>query len=99
MNKTFDYEFGKIAVTLSDLRILSEDEGGFMCLVDITECMDQDDVSTMDQKELGKYIEFLQGVQNEMIEIDNKEEAGRMRPVENGTYEITQLLADAKEAK
>ncbi|MCP1324491.1 hypothetical protein [Bacillus sp. S0628] len=70
MNKTFEYGLGAIAVTNSNLKTYRED-----CLIDITECVSDDDISTMDQKELGRYIEFLQEVQAEMIEIDKKEGA------------------------
>ncbi|OTW86394.1 hypothetical protein BK702_15330 [Bacillus thuringiensis serovar cameroun] len=68
MNKTFEYGFGKIAVTSSNLKCCGPDMK-FMNMVDITECFDEDK-STMDQKELGEFIEFLQEVRSEMIEID-----------------------------
>ncbi|MEW9139822.1 hypothetical protein ACQGSH_22400 [Bacillus wiedmannii] len=69
MNKVFDYEFGKIAVTLNHMQVMLSDMKP-RCLVDITECVETDGTSTMDQEELGKYIEFLQGVRNEMIQAD-----------------------------
>ena len=69
MNKVFDYEFGKIAVTLNHLQA-KLDNVEPRCLVDITECVETDGTSTMDQKELWRYIEFLQGVREEMIQAD-----------------------------
>ncbi|PHF94216.1 hypothetical protein [Bacillus wiedmannii] len=69
MNKVFNYEFGKIAVTLNHMQVKLNDMKP-RCLVDITECVETDGTSTMDQEELGKYIEFLQGVRNEMIQAD-----------------------------
>ncbi|UYX50400.1 hypothetical protein M3Y14_17750 [Bacillus thuringiensis] len=72
MNKIFEYGLGAIAVTNSSLSSRGENME-FLCLVDITECVSDDEISTMDQKELGQYIQFLQEVQNEMIEIDRKE--------------------------
>ncbi|MEH7458493.1 hypothetical protein V7183_15085 [Bacillus sp. JJ1127] len=96
MNKTFEYGFGAIAVTKSNMISRGEDMEP-LCLVDITECVSGDDISTMDQKELGQYIEFLQEVRDEMIESDKKEGEKEMKPVENGTYEITKLLAETKQ--
>ncbi|WP_230322428.1 MULTISPECIES: hypothetical protein [Bacillus] len=96
MNKTFEYGFGAIAVTMSSLESRGEDMES-LCLIDITECVSADEISTMDQKELGQYIEFLQEVHDEMIEIDKKEGEKAMKPVENGTYEITKLLAETKQ--
>lgn len=74
MNKIFEYGLGAIAVTNSSLSSHGENRE-FLCLVDITECVSEDEISTMDQKELGQYIHFLQEVRNEMIEIDKKEGA------------------------
>ncbi|MDO8159648.1 hypothetical protein FKQ51_20280 [Bacillus toyonensis] len=71
MNKTFEYGFGKIAVTSSNLKTSGPDMK-FMSMVDITECVESEYTSTMDQEELGEFIEFLQEVRNEMIEIDKK---------------------------
>lgn len=72
MNKTFEYGFGAIAVTKSNMISRGENMES-LCLVDITECVSDDEISTMDQKELGQYIDFLQEVRNEMIAIDKKE--------------------------
>ncbi len=72
MNKTFEYGIGAIAVTKSNVISRGENTES-LCLVDITECVSDDEISTMDQKELGQYIDFLQEVRNEMIEIDKKE--------------------------
>ncbi|CAI8881189.1 hypothetical protein EMIT079MI2_300034 [Bacillus sp. IT-79MI2] len=75
MNKTFEYELGKVAVTMSKNIKVNHDDMKTMCLVDITECRNVHDISVMDQKELGEYIKFLQEVRTEMIEIDKKEGA------------------------
>ncbi|HDR4393064.1 TPA: hypothetical protein QCP61_005202 [Bacillus cereus] len=75
MSKLFVYDFGKIAVTLSEFKVRNENMNQ-ICHVDITECSSVDDTSTMDQEELGKYIAFLQEVRNEMIQIDEKAEGG-----------------------
>ena len=72
MNKTFEYGFGAITVTKSNMISRGENMES-LCLVDITECVSDDEISTMDQKEIGQYIDFLQEVRNEMIEIDKKE--------------------------
>lgn len=96
INKLFNYDLGKIAVTLCDLSVLNENMCA-VCLVDITECSSVDDTSTMDQEELGKYIVFLQEVRKEMIQIDEEAEGESiMYSTENGVYEITKLLAKSK---
>ncbi|HDR8076539.1 TPA: hypothetical protein QCZ00_003963 [Bacillus cereus] len=96
INKLFIYDFGKVAVTLSEFKVRNENMNQ-ICHVDITECSSVDDTSTMDEKELGKYIEFLQEVRKEMIQIDEEAEGESiMYSTENGVYEITKLLAESK---
>lgn len=96
INKLFNYDLGKVAVTISDLAVRNENMIP-TCLVDITECSTIDDTSTMDQKELGEYIAFLQEVRTEMIQINKKIEGEViMHSTENGVYEITKLLAESK---